>query len=177
MDDQSELERLGSVCTELKKTVEEDLQNRKKQDKWDKRWQLMTLFLPIIFTSGVGWVLSNGQARLQETIATSEEFNTHRLSHYEDLDTRALTLKAAIQDLYDVGPDGDKMPAIEALTKLRDPVSGLYFDAEFDQPIKEIIDLVSNSKYLSGGDSDIGDKLDTDVRGLETLMLKKLGTQ
>lgn len=182
MDERLELERLAAACADLKKTIDEDLQNRKRQDKSDKRWQLTTLILPIVFTSGVGFTLSNGQARLQESIATSEEFNTHRLAQYEDLDKRAISLQAAIAALTDDSQDGSSQggvalgAAVNALHQFEVPLTRLYFDDEFDKSVSNIKDLVSHSKYL-GGKEDTSEGLVTSVQNLEQLMLKKLASK
>src|SRR5580700_10378795 len=146
MDDQPEIERLANVCIDLKKTIDDDLEKRKQQDKSDKWWQVTTLFLPILMTAGVGLLLSNGQARLQESIASSEEFNDHQLARYENLDSLAIGLQESIEALSSVSQDGSKESgdalnaAVDALGKFKDPLSGLYFDDDLTGPVQNIID-------------------------------------
>jgi hypothetical protein len=181
MDNQLELERLATTCADLKKTVEEDIQQRKAQGKSDRWWQAMTLLLPIVVTAAVGVVLSFGQARLQENIASNEQLDTHRLAQYEDLDDRAINLEAAITALADASQSGasqsgdDLMAAITALQKFEAPLSGLYFNAsQFDTPVKNVTDSASHSKYLTAGGSQDSDALVTSVQALEKVMLQEL---
>lgn len=182
MDDQSELERLGKTCADLKKTIEEDIRTRKAQDTSGKWWQITTIVMPILVTAAVGWMLHSGQANLQESIASSEEFYTHRLAQYEDLDNRAISLQESIGALSNASQDGSSQggdalnAAVDALSKFKDPLTRLYFDTDFDAPVSTIIDLASNSKYL-GGSSDTSATLVAGVQDLEQLMLKKLGTK
>jgi len=181
MDNQLELDRLASTCADLKKAVEEDIQQRKAQGKSDRWWQAMTLLLPIVVTAVVGVVLSFGQARLQENIASNEQLDTHRLAQYEDLDDRAINLEEAITALADASQSGaspssdDLMTAITALQKLEAPLSGLYFNAaQFDTPVKNVTDSASHSKYLTAGGSEDSDALVTSVQALEKVMLQEL---
>jgi hypothetical protein len=182
MDNQMELDRLASICVHLKKTVEEDIQQRKAQGKSDRWWQAMTLLLPIVVTAAVGVVLSFGQARLQENIASNEQLDTHRLAQYEDLDDRAISLEEAITALADASQSGASpssdalMAAINALQKFEQPLSGLYFNASrFGTPVKNVTDSASHSKYLTAGGSEDSDALVTNVQALEKVMLQELG--
>jgi hypothetical protein len=190
MDEEMVLEQLESTCADIKKIVQEDFSKRAKQEREDRKWQVMTILLPVVATTMLGYFTAKWNAstevriqavetKMQVALASTEEFNKRRMDHFQDLDALAVGLVKAIEDLDSGGPTGASLnAAVDALGKFKDPLSLLYFNTDFEKQVSDIVDLVGKSKYLYGDNApDISDSLMTQVQALDQLMLNKLGTK
>ena len=179
MDDQS-VAQLERACEELKEAIKADL---KDHEGSNKTWQVMTLLLPILATTALGFLSYGWNAKAQESLSVTQQFYEHKLARYEDIDDQTGQLVNAVEALEGLSAtDGTyaskKSQAQDLFGKLTVPIPGLSVAAEVAAQVDALQEAVLESPLLgddSGAQPDNLDNIRTIKKQLGAKMIADLG--